>query len=137
MQTESNRLVLVRGALLCVARDIPAARKVCGFCGHRALRGCSRCKKVFPTERFGDMPDYSGFKHEEWELRTLSDHRKSAQKHQTANTIAEQKTIERESGCRYSVLLELPYFDPIRMCIVDPMHNLLLGTARHMMSVWE
>jgi len=67
----------------------------------------------------------------------LSDHRKSAQKHQTANTIAEQKTIERESGCRYSVLLELPYFDPIRMCIVDPMHNLLLGTARHMMSVWS
>ena len=34
------------------------------------------------------------------------------------------------------VLLELPYFYPIRMCIVDPMHNLLLGTAKHMMSVW-
>ncbi len=26
--------VLVRGALICVACDIPAARKVCGFLGH-------------------------------------------------------------------------------------------------------
>ncbi len=32
-------------------------------------------------------------------------------------------------------MLELPYFDPVRMCIVDPMYN-LLGTAKHMLSVW-
>lgn len=136
MQTQDKRLVLVRAALLCVACDVPAARKVCGFCGHRALRGCSKCKKLFPTEKFGDLPDYSGFKREQWELRSLSEHREYAKKYQAANTITEQKAIERESGCRYSMLLELPYFDPIRMCIVDPMHNLLLGTARHMMSVW-
>ena len=23
------------------------------------------------------------------------------------------------------------------MCVIDPMHNLLLGTARHMISVWK
>ncbi len=51
-------------------------------------------------------------------------------------TRAAQIEIEKMHGCRYSVLLELPYFYPIRMCIVDPMHNLLLGTAKYMMTVW-
>ena len=23
------------------------------------------------------------------------------------------------------------------MCVIDPMHNLLLGTARHILSVWQ
>ena len=41
-----------------------------------------------------------------------------------------------ESGVRYSVLLELPYFDPIRFHVIDPMHNLLLGTAKRMMVTW-
>ena len=33
----------VKCALLCVASDLPAARKVCGFLGHSARLGCSRC----------------------------------------------------------------------------------------------
>lgn len=45
--------------------------------------------------------------------------------------------MEREYGVRFSVLLELPYFDAPRMCIVDPMHNLLLGTAKHMIEIWK
>ena len=45
-------------------------------------------------------------------------------------TRKDQKTIEQRHGIRYSCLIELPYFDCSRMCIVDPMHNLLLGTAK-------
>ena len=37
-----------RLALMCVACDIPAARKVCGFMGHGANLGCSKCLKFFP-----------------------------------------------------------------------------------------
>lgn len=33
----------VKAALLCVSCDIPAARKVCGFLGHAARLGCSKC----------------------------------------------------------------------------------------------
>ena len=43
-----NDPVLVRCALLCVACDIPASRKVCGFLGHSAFRGYSKCLKEFP-----------------------------------------------------------------------------------------
>ena len=42
-----------------------------------------------------------------------------------------EKKKESEVGCRYSVLLDLPYFDPVRMLIIDPMHNLYLGTAKY------
>lgn len=44
--------------------------------------------------------------------------------------------LESELGCRYSVLLDLPYFDPVRMCPIDPMHNLCLGNSKHMIKLW-
>ena len=128
METEDKHSVLVRGALICVACDIPAARKVCGFVGHQAFRGCSKCLKGFPTQNFGEKADYSGFDRDNWSMRDCQSHRKQAMEHKSACTATE---------VRFSVLLELPYFDPVRMCIVDPMHNLLLGTARHMVSVWK
>ncbi len=136
VKIHDNRLALVRAALLCVACDIPAARKVCGFCGHNAFRGCSKCLKPFICDVFGQKSDYTGFNRNEWEPRMLDKHKEFAIKHQAAKTKAQQKVIEREHGCRYSVLLQLPYFDPIRMCVIDPIHNLLLGTAKHMLSVW-
>ena len=53
------------------------------------------------------------------------------------NTRSQKYKLEREYGVRNSVLLELPYFDAPRMCIVDPMHNLLLGTAKRMIELWK
>ena len=46
--SKSSTCRLVRCALLCVACDIPASRKVCGFLGHSATLGCSKCMKAFP-----------------------------------------------------------------------------------------
>ena len=44
-------------------------------------------------------------------------------------TKTKREKNESKVGCRYSILLELPYFDPLKMLIIDPMHNLYLGTA--------
>ena len=38
--------VIVKGAILCVACDLPAGRKTCGFLGHTANYGCSKCLKT-------------------------------------------------------------------------------------------
>ena len=38
---------------------------------------------------------------------------------------------QKELGCRYSSLLQLPYFDPPTMLVIDPMHCLFLGMAKH------
>ena len=66
---------LVRAALLCVACDIPAARKVGGFLGHSANYGCSKCMKLFPGS-VGNK-DYSGFIRTSWNPRTNSRHHTS------------------------------------------------------------
>ncbi len=44
--------------------------------------------------------------------------------------------LESASGVRYSILLTLPYFDPVRYTVIDPMHNLFLGTGKHSFKVW-
>ena len=33
-------------------------------------------------------------------------------------------------------MIDLPYFDAPRMLCIDPMHNLFLGTAKHMINLW-
>jgi len=45
-------------------------------------------------------------------------------------------TAEANAGVRYSVLLDLPYFDPVTFTVIDPMHNLYLGTAKHVFKLW-
>lgn len=136
MQSALGNPVLVRSALICTACDIPASRKISGFDGHNAHRACSRCLKVFPTAVFGEKPDYTGTNRSTWTPRTMESHLKHSLLHKKCDTRSQQITIERDHGCRYSLLVRLPYYDNIKFCIVDPMHNLLLGTAKHMISVW-
>ena len=80
--------------------------------------------------------DYSGYNRELWSERRLSEHRQQASNYLKAKTKADQKSIEDDFGLRYTVLLELPYFNPIRFSVVDPMHNIFLGSAKHTMQVW-
>lgn len=40
---------------------------------------------------------------------------------------SKQKALFKRTGIRYFELSRLPYYDPIRMGIIDPMHNILLG----------
>ena len=131
------RRVTIRAALTCCSCDIPATRKLCGFVGHSAKRGCSKCSKLFPSLRHNENKrDYSGFDRDEWPTRDLIQHKQQAYNHLNADTRQEQKNIESNYGIRYSVLLELPYWNPIEHSIVDPMYNLFLGTGKHVMKVW-
>ncbi len=136
MKASNGSFVLVRAVLSCVACDIPAARKVCGFLGQNGRLGCSICLKQFPTESFGQHPDFSGFIRSEWPQRSIDVHHEKAKEHSECKTHSAQIDIEKEHGIRFSLLLDMPYFNPIRMTIVDPMHNLLLGTAKRMMTIW-
>lgn len=98
----------VIGALLSVACDLPAGRKVCGFLGHSACLGCSRCFKRF-LGGVGSM-DYSGFDRSLWPPRTDQRHREDVGKELKSKTKQDQSQLESKLGCRYSVLLKLPYF---------------------------
>ena len=128
--------IIVRMALICVSCDIPATHKLCGFASHSASRGCSKCQKFFPSGIVVNKLDFSGYDRGDWEPRTHDLHCIHAKKYLEASTKSEQKKLVSTNGVRYSALLILPYFDIVRMHVVDPMHNLLLGTAKRMMELW-
>ena len=131
-----NEGVEMRAALLCCASDIPAARKLCGFLGHSANRGCSHCYKFFPGG-FGEPKDYSGFQdRQSWPRRTTEQHRRDAYKVKNCKSATERSKMASKLGSRYTILLELPYYSSITMCVIDPMHNLFLGTAKRVFSKW-
>ena len=43
--------------------------------------------------------------------------------------------MEKELGVRYTPLLDLEYYHPIKFCTIDAMHNLFLGTAKTFMRL--
>lgn len=88
----------LRCALICVACDLPAGRKACGFLSHNAKLGCTKCKKKF-AGTVGSF-DFSGFDRANWmESKNPRDQ-------------SEMLAKESESGCRNSVLNTLipPHF---------------------------
>ena len=135
LTTEGKQVI--HAALLCNSSDIPATRKVGGFVGHGVLRGCSHCLKSFTTSTFGDKADYSGFDYVAWPKRSVEEHRRKGMEWKHAKTQVERHKIEREYGVRFTELLRLPYFDSIRFSVVDPMHNILLGTTKLMITIWK
>ena len=56
---------------------------------------------------------------------------------QQSTSAGDRDKLESQFGTRFSVLGELPYFDTIRMCTIDPMHNLFMGTAKLMIRIWK
>ena len=122
----------IRAALILTSCDIPAARKLCGHVS--ALVSCHRCIKQANYEdnhhNFAGMNDI-----DEWFIdRDSNEHRQNALAWRRCNSDAARKRVVRQTGVRWSELLRLPYFDPIRSIIVDPMHCLFLGIAKWIMK---
>ena len=124
-----------RAALLCVACDIPASRKVCGFTGHQSRMGCNKCTKAFGVGGVGIPNDYLGF--ENCPSRNTTEHRRMIEEVLAQTTQEARNAKESLYGVRYSELHRLPYFDCVRFTVVDHMHNLFLGTAKHVVEVWQ
>ena len=85
-----NSKATIRCALLCVACDLPAGRKVCGFLSHAANLGCSKCYCTFSTGVFGKNC-YAGFDRTMWVLRSNERHRRDVAAIRTATTKTECK----------------------------------------------
>ena len=119
----------------CVTCDIPASRKVCGFVSHNAALGCNKCLKKFEV-KFGQRSNFSGYNRDSWQLRSKEQHKSGLEKVRMGHTKTGLQAAESKFGVRYSVLMSLPYYDPVKFTAIDTMHNLLLGTAKHALDVW-
>ena len=126
-----NGKLKIKAALLCITSDLPATRKLCGFASHAASLGCSKCSQRFPS-----LGDYSGFERNNWVKWDMTSHRLSSSSYKQAKTKSQQDEIVKEHGVRYSILLDLPYFDVVRFHVIDAMHNQLLGTAKNVTRIW-
>ena len=59
--------------------------------------------------------------------RTDKEHRAAGERYSNCKSnAAREKFVEDHAAC-WSEFSRLPYFDLVRMIIIDPMHNLLLG----------
>ncbi|KAL5518221.1 hypothetical protein EMCRGX_G003912 [Ephydatia muelleri] len=109
------------------ACDTPATRKVCGFYGHMAKCGCSKCTKNFETNPDNGAMCYGGDFNTVSAPRKEDDHRAQAFLGQQQVSNAAKQRVESLSGSRFTSLMHLEYFDCIRFHIIDAMHNLFLA----------
>jgi hypothetical protein len=118
----NGRIIKVMlGPIVC---DLPAIRKVLGMAGHSSDKNmCSFCRV---TKKRIDRVDLDRMHPRK--ARVL---RRQASNWNSATTLKERKEIFATYGVRYSILFELPYFDPLSNAIVEPMHNIFLGLLKH------
>ena len=61
--------------------------------------------------------------------RDLEEHRRNAEGWRLCKTNDERKQHVSDTHVRWSEMLRLPYFNPIRYLVIDLMHCLFLGIA--------
>lgn len=120
---------LVRCALGPLVCDLPAARQMSGFSSFSSHNFCSQC-----TQTRDDLNDIN---HRDWAPRNLGDHRKHASMWKQATTEREREFLVKSHGVRWSELLRLPYWDPIKFTVIDSMHAFFLRMLPHLCrEVW-
>src|SRR2546429_4000735 len=121
----------IKVALIIGSSDTPVTQKLFG---HRsAVMKCYRCEKrstysdEYKKTHYGGMENY-----DEWVTNPADAllHRKYAQEWMECNSKSSRENHFKEHGVRWSELLRLPYMDPIRFAVIDPMHCLFLGVAK-------
>jgi len=127
----NDKTVVFRAALLATVCDVPATAKLGGFVGHMSKNACWKCSKQFSYNKTLNRVDFSGI--ELGPLRDYSLHKRNGTKAKNSTTPSERSELELESGSRFTELFNLPYYDCNRFAIIDPMHNLLLGTPKRIL----
>ena len=125
-ENKSGRFI--RGAIIGCSSDVPATRKLCGFISARVA--CYRCYKlanfVNNQSNFGGFSDFS-----DWFVeRDIDIIREKAYEWKKCQTEESRKNHVSQHHVRWSEIYNLDYFNPVRHCVVDPMHCLFLGVAK-------
>ena len=125
---EGNNGRFVRGAIIGCSSDVPATRKICGFISARMA--CYRCYKS--ANIVNNQPNFGGFSDfDDWFIeRDIDIIREKANEWKNCTTEESRKAHVSQHHVRWSEIYNLHYFNPVRHCVVDPMHCLFLGIAK-------
>ena len=120
---------LVRAALVPLICDLKAARQVMGHGSHSAKKFCSICS--LPLRQRNNISEVGRVP------VSAARFRKYALEWKLARSQSQRDKLFNKHGVRWSVLLELPYWDPPRFTVIDTMHTVLLGHLhRHCTTIW-
>jgi hypothetical protein len=114
----------VEVAIVLSVNDLPAAREVSGSAGHTSHFICTRCELY--NQRNIHNIDY-----EQWKLQDTALLRQKANEWKAAANLQMKKEIFAKNHVRWSEFWRLPYWDPPRMLVCDPMHCLLEGLVHY------
>ncbi|KAG1893136.1 uncharacterized protein F5891DRAFT_963419 [Suillus fuscotomentosus] len=114
---------LSRSVIAVAVNDLPAARKLAGRAGPTTNQMCRLCWLL--------KSDITDFDCKKWRRHTLEEHKAAAEEWVNAESKVECDKIFKQHGVRWSELLRLPYWDPMRFIVIDGMHNLFLGLVQH------
>ncbi|KAH9856328.1 hypothetical protein C2E23DRAFT_686505, partial [Lenzites betulinus] len=114
---------LVRCALVPLVCDLPAARQAAGFGHYSAKFFCSMCRLL--------KVDINNLDPSTWPPYSGAEHRAAAEAWKDKPSASLRKAAFEENSVRWSALLDLPYWDPVRYTVIDSMHNHYLGLLKH------
>lgn len=120
--------LLIKAAVISAVCDLPAIRKLIGYASHSAKIFCSSC--YLPHTEIESL-DYNS-----WPQRSLQGHQKESKQWRDATTLAERTKLFKSNGVRWSVLNQLPYWNPIDFVVVEPMHCLSGMIEWHCRKLW-
>ncbi|KAG2740663.1 hypothetical protein P692DRAFT_201727802, partial [Suillus brevipes Sb2] len=115
---------LARSAIALAVCDLPAARHLASLAGTGSHFYCSTCNCYHKTT-------YGRVDFDSWKPRDKDELRKFAEQWRDAATTSEREKLFKAHGVRYSELWRLPYWDPSRQLVIDPMHCILEGLVQH------
>ena len=122
--------LLVHCAIVPLVADLPASRKASGFAAHSAKFFCSFCR--LPKSDITNIDVGS------WLRRSRAEHYAAALHFRDAPNAQKRDDAFNTDYTRWSELLRLPYWDPTKFTVIDPMHNLFLNLAHyHIWSFWK
>ena len=112
-----------RSILAVIVTDMVAARKITGCASHSSKDFfCSLCS-------LGKC-DINNLDRRTWPTRTIEALKKAAEEWRDATTTSERKRLFKKNGVRWSPFWNLEYYNPTKMVVADPMHNLFLGLVQ-------
>ncbi|TFK70725.1 hypothetical protein BDN72DRAFT_743117, partial [Pluteus cervinus] len=100
--------------------DMLAARQVTGLPGTTMAHYCCTFCDI-------DIDDLDVFEPSVWPAKDLQHIRNIASQYKAAANEKAQQTLFDAYGIRWTPLLDLPYWDPIRYTVIDSMHALDLN----------
>jgi Transposase family tnp2 len=114
---------LARALVVPLVCDMLGARQIIGQPGtttaHYFCTGCDL-----------DIDDINLLDPTQWPAKDLSDLRRFSQLHRDAQSENDAKEIFEGSGCRWTPLWELVYWDPVQFTVIDSMHALDLNVIQ-------